>query len=482
MDIYPVHLLDDRKAAREMIMCWAFRVNAPLDADMIRAALRRVLQIGDWRKLAGTLHRNGQGTTGRLEIHVPFNFNPDFQPFTYQHIDHSDKAFGDCETRQQFPNEFPSPSVVYRIRPEFRDLLVDPDWPRHVDGYVARCLPQLGLRIVSFSDTTLLVVSWPHTSLDAGSMRNLLEAWSLALAGKEESIKPVLGAREDIVWSLAGKFTEDQLRPDVLKDRRLKGISYLVFLLRFAWRMLVNRGSDGRMFLLPRAVIQKWRDAGAQDIGCNPATGKPTFITDSDLIAAWLLRLTAVSFSKSTRYSVVGATNARNLLSQIKAKDGVYLQNLLALTQCSVSAEEAAGSIARVALAIRRGLNEQLTEDQMIHHFKRHRREMEAGQGDGIRNFFCRPDETVVLCNNFSGLRLASAIDFGPAVLAHDKNKAEGVSPSGVVVNQFFIKVKRSSCVRPLFVVMDQNEAGYIISCDATQEVWTMIEEEIGVR
>lgn len=39
-------------------MGWIFRVNAPLDADMIRAALQHVLETGDWRKLAGTLHRN----------------------------------------------------------------------------------------------------------------------------------------------------------------------------------------------------------------------------------------------------------------------------------------------------------------------------------------------------------------------------------------------------------------------------------------
>lgn len=58
MDIYPVHFLDDRKHAREMVMGWIFRVNARLDAGSVSAALRRVLEIGDWRKLAGTLHRN----------------------------------------------------------------------------------------------------------------------------------------------------------------------------------------------------------------------------------------------------------------------------------------------------------------------------------------------------------------------------------------------------------------------------------------
>ncbi|KAM3496829.1 hypothetical protein MY10362_009801, partial [Beauveria mimosiformis] len=413
MDIYPVHMLDGIKAVREMIMCWTFRVNAPLDVDKVRAALGRVLEIGDWRKLAGTLHRND---AGNLQVHVPRKFADGYQPFKYQHIDHSEEAFDDDKLRRQFPDGFSNPSVMYRMRHEFRNLIVDPDLPNHVDGYVARRLPQLGLRVVSFSDVTLLVVSWPHTALDGGSMRDLLEAWSLALAGKEGSIKPVLGAREDIAWNLAGKVSNDQLQPDVLEDERLTGFSYFVFALRFVWRMLADRGYDRRLFLLPRAVLQKWREDGAQDIPVDHVTGKPTFVSDGDLISAWLTKLTAASFGKNTRYNVVGSVNARSLLSQVREMEGVYLQNLLELSQCSVSPDEAAGSIALTALAIRRRLNEQLTEDQMIHHFRRRRREIEGGQGDGVKNFFCRRDDAVVLCNNLSGLRCASAIDFGPAV------------------------------------------------------------------
>lgn len=58
MAIYPVHFLDDRKDARKTVMGWIFRVNARLDAGKVCAALRRVLEIGNWRKLAGTLHHN----------------------------------------------------------------------------------------------------------------------------------------------------------------------------------------------------------------------------------------------------------------------------------------------------------------------------------------------------------------------------------------------------------------------------------------
>ncbi|KAJ3487863.1 hypothetical protein NLG97_g6311 [Lecanicillium saksenae] len=391
--------------------------------------------------------------------------------------DHSDAVFGDNESRRDFPNEFTDASVMYRIHPELRDLIVDRDWPAHVDSYIARRLPQLGLRVVSFRDVTLLVVTWPHTALDAGSIRDLLEAWSLALAGKMDLIKPVLGAREDMAWNLAGKFLDDQLQPDFFKDRALSGFSYFLFLLRFVWRMLTDRNHDKRVFLLPRAVLQRWRESGAQGIPIDAATGKPTFISDADLIAAWQVKLTAALLNRRTRCCVVGSINARPLLSRANSEDGVYLQNLIELSHCSVLPDEAAGSFACVALAIRRELNQQLTEDQMIHHFRRVRQEREAGMGGGLPNFFCQRNDTVVMCNNLSGLRIASAIDFGPAVLA---GADEGCS-SGAVVNHVYTNVKIPGYVRPLFVIMDQNKAGYVISCDTPQTVWTMIEDEIGV-
>lgn len=55
-DVYPTHILDDAKGARNLAMGWLFRIDAPLDVGVLCDGLRRVLQVGDWRKLAGTLH------------------------------------------------------------------------------------------------------------------------------------------------------------------------------------------------------------------------------------------------------------------------------------------------------------------------------------------------------------------------------------------------------------------------------------------
>ncbi len=54
-DVYPVHMLDDTKTLREIVVTWTLRFNDVLDADNLYASLSRLLEIGDWRKVGGRL-------------------------------------------------------------------------------------------------------------------------------------------------------------------------------------------------------------------------------------------------------------------------------------------------------------------------------------------------------------------------------------------------------------------------------------------
>jgi hypothetical protein len=54
-DIYPVHMLDDTKTLRDIVVTWTLRFNDVLDADKLYTSLSRLLEIGDWRKVGGRL-------------------------------------------------------------------------------------------------------------------------------------------------------------------------------------------------------------------------------------------------------------------------------------------------------------------------------------------------------------------------------------------------------------------------------------------
>ena len=53
---YPVHALDNMKG-NQCWVNWTMQFNDVLDAQKLNDALARVLQIGDWKKLAGRLYR-----------------------------------------------------------------------------------------------------------------------------------------------------------------------------------------------------------------------------------------------------------------------------------------------------------------------------------------------------------------------------------------------------------------------------------------
>ena len=55
-DVYPIHLQDFN--LRKLIMACTLRFDQVLDADELHAGLARLLEMGDWRKLAGRLRRN----------------------------------------------------------------------------------------------------------------------------------------------------------------------------------------------------------------------------------------------------------------------------------------------------------------------------------------------------------------------------------------------------------------------------------------
>ena len=54
-DIYPVHMLDDTKTLRNIVVTWTLRFNDVLDANSLYVSLSRLLEIGDWRKVGGRL-------------------------------------------------------------------------------------------------------------------------------------------------------------------------------------------------------------------------------------------------------------------------------------------------------------------------------------------------------------------------------------------------------------------------------------------
>lgn len=53
--IYPVHMLDNTKTLRSIVITWTLCFNDVLDVSKLHASLSRLLEIGDWKKVGGRL-------------------------------------------------------------------------------------------------------------------------------------------------------------------------------------------------------------------------------------------------------------------------------------------------------------------------------------------------------------------------------------------------------------------------------------------
>jgi hypothetical protein len=53
--VYPLHMLDDSKTLRNIVVAWTLRFDDVLDVEKLYNSLSRLLEIGDWRMIGGRL-------------------------------------------------------------------------------------------------------------------------------------------------------------------------------------------------------------------------------------------------------------------------------------------------------------------------------------------------------------------------------------------------------------------------------------------
>lgn len=132
-DVLPMYDFDSRPQVRDIIIGWTMRFDEILDADKLNAALSRLLEIGDWKKLGGRLRENvsmNDFGTGKISD-VSYKLTIDYWQFSRTTVNsksifqssshHNDLRFA-FRTRQY---TWPSQSTPWR--PAYQDLpLTDP--------------------------------------------------------------------------------------------------------------------------------------------------------------------------------------------------------------------------------------------------------------------------------------------------------------------------------------------------------------------
>ncbi|KAI0399005.1 hypothetical protein F4802DRAFT_611210 [Xylaria palmicola] len=260
-EVLHVFYFDDTPMLWNAVMCWMMRFHDVLDPIKLHQSLDRLLRRDDgWRKLRGRIRLNEHG---RLEIHVPPASDHERPAVTVSHvsfnttIDHHDLA---CRLPQ--PTESPSLRANHG---DFKVLGISPGTPQTIGEYLTTDSPQLALHTVSFTDATLVSLTWPHIAYGDAGLADIIKAWSLVLARRDDEVAPILAAGSKDPMATAGLDPEFQ-------DKHL-----------------------------PES--QRMQESARQ----NPssASSPPPYVSDGDVVSAWLACMAAEELSPRSKRNVV---------------------------------------------------------------------------------------------------------------------------------------------------------------------------------
>jgi hypothetical protein len=479
-DIYPVFPLDDNETLRGIVVTWTLHFNDVLDAQRLHDSLWRLLEIGDWRKLGGRLRMRADK---KLEIYVPRTFTSARPPLRYSHAVRTTSIQDDA-----LGKTLPSLSAdgVFHDGPrKFQTFAVADDNPKILADYLKNDVPQISLHVTSFTNATLVGVSWPHTLMDVMGQQALLHAWSLIINGRESEVPAVLGARKDAVEQLLtdARVNSRAEEPLVLQSQRLSTFGMIGFGLRFAWGLLREPAAEERAFCLKRRDVDVLVQEAQADLDAiTPAGGERPFVSEGDVLTAFFVRALARVLPSPRPIIALHALNLRFRLPSLANAAGVHLQNMAIGAFLLLGASESTDSLGKIALENRRCLAEQATEPQALAYLN----EIFPATGsqraalDPAKLVFGPPDGLLVPFTNWTRAEFAKTADFAGAVVSAGQTSEARKNPPGTLVYHHASSMVGNAGAKNVFVLLGGDHASnQWITASLLPVTWTSIEKEI---
>ncbi|OLN87672.1 hypothetical protein CCHL11_05646 [Colletotrichum chlorophyti] len=240
---------------------------------------------------------------GELEHHIPATFSQDRPAVGFDHFDLSDVAVEDHSTAKRIPRppRDGRPAIV-GDPDDLSELTYGHDAPKTLDDYLYTDRPELGLRVISFKNATIVVLHWIHLAFGAVAKRSLLDAWTLMLQGREDEILQPLAPNNYVLENIGRNPTE----PHALATHRISVPGIVSWVLRNVYSLALS-SKEHRMLCVPAAYLAKLRTKALAELAAQAfATGQKAtpFLSEGDVLVAWTTRLAMTNLSQDSERCV----------------------------------------------------------------------------------------------------------------------------------------------------------------------------------
>lgn len=374
---------------------------------------------------------------------------------------------------------FPKPTNGPSIQPlsdDFRHFLAREDFPKSIKFMIQQDLPQLSLHITSFSDATLVAVSWPQTLMDAMGLQALLKSWSAVIGDREADVPLMLGPRTDLLFD-----AQDSKGEFALDKHRLRGRNKIRFGLQFVRDKIRNSTPEMRTIFLPKSSLNRLQmGLGRQEGEPKKPTEEHPLVGESDILTAWAARAVASTELGLRAVTIGGLLDARPKIPQFAMAKGVHVQNVLTTTSVTIPAEIATGDLGPIARLNNRHLLEQSTESQVRGWLSAMEEELNGG-GDGLL-LFGPSDAVPMLVNDLTDADYIRVVNFQGAVMRQGEATESRWNPPGTMVMNYHQPLNKSPVWPNCFYMLGKDHGGnYWLMGSLTPQVWDKLEADLEI-
>lgn len=341
--------------------------------------------------------------------------------------------------------------------------------PVKLQDYLCSDHPVLRLHVTSFTNSTIVVLVWPHAVAGALGVKEIFSAWSKVLQD-ENDVPALLGTSKDILDGIG--TNADSQSPYALGPSRIKGWGFAKFAFRYLWTTLWRPRVESRAMCLPRQFVSQLRLNSLKELAAVPKGVSTPFLSDGDVLTAWITRFVLQSRGGTRPALIFSPLDITSRLNICKT-EGVYVQNLAGALYITADADVSLRQpLGELAHTIRQSIQQQATDSQI-------RAQLRIFRGLGHKKkapLYGDPDSQPVGFTNWSKFDMFNAVDFSPAV-SKTSSPINADTPLGKPVYMHCQPLSENR-LRDCFIITGKDLNGnYWITAFLYPEDWNRLED-----